>query len=259
MSRRTGVNLALELWLPVMLFGAWWVLSSSSTSLYFPPLAAIVDAFVETWVRGPGVAQHVVPSLLNLAAGLGLAALVGIGGGVALGLSTPAYTAARPVLEFLRAVPGVALLPLALSLLGIGPRMQVAVIVYGTIWPILLNTVDGVRAIDPVVRDVTRSFRLVPAQRLTMVVLPAASPQIVAGLRTSLSIGITVMVFSELIGATRGIGYSVLQAQRSFAVPRMWAGMLLLGIVGYALNVVFRGLERLVLGWHHGMRAAKES
>jgi ABC-type nitrate/sulfonate/bicarbonate transport system permease component len=87
------------------------------------------------------------------------------------------------------------------------------------------------------------------------VILPAASPQIIAGIRTSLSIGISVIVFSELIGSTNGIGYSILQNQRQFALPEMWAGMILLGLLGYAINIAFRGFEHVVLSWHRGMRA----
>jgi ABC-type nitrate/sulfonate/bicarbonate transport system permease component len=89
---------------------------------------------------------------------------------------------------------------------------------------------------------------------LFRIILPAASPQIIAGMRTALSIGITVIVFSEMVGSSNGIGYQILAAQRSFAVPDMWAGMILLGILGYLLNVAFRAFEHVVLGWHRGLR-----
>jgi ABC-type nitrate/sulfonate/bicarbonate transport system permease component len=104
--------------------------------------------------------------------------------------------------------------------------------------------------------DVTRAYRIGGFDRLVRVVLRAASPQIVAGLRTALSIGITVVMFGEMIGATNGIGYQILQAQRGFDIRDMWAGMVMLGIVGYLLNVAFRGFEHVVLRWHRGMRAS---
>jgi ABC-type nitrate/sulfonate/bicarbonate transport system permease component len=162
--------------------------------------------------------------------------------------------AVAPILEFLRAIPGVALLPAALLIFGIGSTMQIAVIVYGTIWPILLNTALGVRSVDPLVADVARSYRISRLTRLFRIIVPAASPQIVAGMRTALSIGITVIVFSEMVGSTNGIGYQILASQRSFAIPDVWAGMILLGILGYLLNVAFRAFEHLVLRWHRGLR-----
>jgi ABC-type nitrate/sulfonate/bicarbonate transport system permease component len=90
-------------------------------------------------------------------------------------------------------------------------------------------------------------------QRLFRVMLPAASPQIMAGMRTSLSLGVTVIFFSELVGSTDGIGHRMLEYQRSFAIPEMWSGILLMGLLGYLLNVGFRGIETLVLRWHRGM------
>jgi ABC-type nitrate/sulfonate/bicarbonate transport system permease component len=146
-----------------------------------------------------------------------------------------------------------------LLLLGIGPEMKITLIAYGTVWPILLNTADGVRAVDPVIIDVASSYRVRRRDRLMYIVLPAASPQIVAGMRSALSIGITVIIFSEMVGSTNGIGFQILSAQRSFAVPDMWAGIVLLGILGYLLNLAFRGFELYLLRWHRGMRQLARS
>lgn len=254
LSRHTGIVL-LELTVPAVLVAAWWLASSGSTALYFPPLSSSLSSLWHLWLTA-GLGPDVVPSLEHLALGLLIATAVGTVGGLVLGAAPGIADALAPVLEFLRAMPGVALLPAALLLLGIGPAMQVSVIAYGTVWPILLNTADGVRSVDPVVRDVARSYRIGWASRFLRIVIPAASPQIVAGIRTALSIGITVIVFSEMIGSTEGIGYQILQAQRSFQIPQMWAGIILLGILGYLLNLAFRLFERLVLRWHRGMRAS---
>jgi sulfonate transport system permease protein len=243
----------LELIVPAMIIGAWWVFSARSTSLYFPPLPRIVTSFRHVWLFAH-FKSDALPSLEHLAAGFGIATVVGVAGGVLLGLTPVLADAVAPILEFLRAVPGVAMLPAALLLFGIGSTMQVAVIVYGTIWPILLNSTMGVRSVDPLVADVARSYRISRLNWLFRIILPAASPQIIAGMRTALSIGITVIVFSEMVGSSNGIGYQILAAQRSFAVPDMWAGMILLGILGYLLNVAFRAFEHVVLRWHHGLR-----
>lgn len=254
LRRKLGL-IALEAWLPVTLFALWWFTSADSTSPYFVSLRSILDAFDSVWLFD-GIQRDVVPSLLNLAAGLAIATAVGVGAGLLLGLVRPLADAVGPVVEFLRAIPGVALLPLGLLLLGIGPRMQIAMIAYGTLWPILLNTIDGVRSIDPTVRDVARSFQIPLSLRLRAIVLPAACPQMITGMRTSLSIGIAIIVFSEMVASTEGIGFVILQAQRSFSLPEMWSGILLLGVLGYLLNIGFRAVERLVLGWHRGMVAA---
>lgn len=253
LSRRTGTVL-LELAVPAALVAAWWLTSSGSTALYFPPLSTSLSSLWHGWLS-TDLGPDVVPSLEHFALGLLIAIAAGVTGGLVLGAAPGVADALAPVLEFLRAIPGVALLPAALLLLGIGPAMPVSVIAYGTVWPILLNTADGVRSVDPVVRDVARSYRIGWASQLLRIVLPAASPQIVAGIRTALSIGITVIVFSEMVGSAGGIGYQILQAQRSFQIPQMWAGIILLGILGYLLNLAFRLFERLVLRWHRGMRA----
>jgi sulfonate transport system permease protein len=248
----------LEAWLPIVLFAAWWFASAESTSLYFPSLRSIVGAFGSDWF-GAGLTENVVPSLVNLAIGFVLATVLAVGVGLVLGLVRPLGDAVSPIVEFLRSVPGVALLPLGLLIFGLGTGMKVSLIAYAALWPILLNTIDGVRGIDSTVLDVARCYRLPWHLRLTRIVLPAASPQIITGMRTSLSIAITVIVFSEMVGSTEGIGYALLQAQRNFAIPEMWSGMLLLGILGYLLNIAFRGVERVVLRRHRAANAVTGS
>jgi ABC-type nitrate/sulfonate/bicarbonate transport system permease component len=257
LSRRLLMMVA-EVVIPIIAIVTWWVLSANSTSLYFPPLSRIMRSFKSIWLFSH-FGSDVVPSLQNLAAGLAIATAGGIVFGLALGLLPIFADALAPVMEFLRAVPGIALLPAALLLLGIGPQMKISLIAYGTVWPILLNTIEGVRGVDPVVAEVASGFRVRWRDRLLRIILPAASPQIVAGMRTALSIGITVIIFSEMIGSTNGIGFEILSAERSFAVPGMWAGIVLLGILGYLLNLAFRGLESYVLRWHRGMRQLARS
>ncbi|MFE2483047.1 ABC transporter permease [Streptomyces mirabilis] len=161
----------------------------------------------------------------------------------------------EPVLEFLRAVPPPVLVPVIMLFAGIGDTMKIAVIASGCVWPILLNTVEGVRAVDSVMAETARSYGVTGVARLRSVVLRAASPQIFAGLRQTLSIGIILMVISEMFAASNGLGFTVVQFQRSFAIPDMWTGILVLGLLGFLLSVVFQLVERRVLGWYHGLRA----
>jgi ABC-type nitrate/sulfonate/bicarbonate transport system permease component len=163
---------------------------------------------------------------------------------------------ADPLTHFLRSVPAPVMIPPALVLLGLGSGMKIAVIAFGAVWPILLNTIDGVRSQDPTTLEMARAYGIRGTERLRRIVLPAASPQIFAGLRTSLSIALILMVISEMVASTNGIGNFVLQSQRTFAIPDMWSGILLLGLLGIALSMAFALIERRVLRWHRGARGA---
>ena len=256
--RRGGLSarallLITELAVPITAVTLWWVLSAGSSSFFFPPLSRIIASLQRVWFFDHFMSDA-VPSLANLAVGLIIATVIGIGVGMMLGLLPVLSDAVAPTMEFLRAVPGVALLPAALLLLGLGPSMKISLIAYAAIWPILLNTADGVRAVDPTVLDVAAAYQVRRRDRIWRIILPAAGPAIITGLRTALSIGITVIIFSEMFGSTNGIGFQILAAQRNFAVSDMWGGIILLGILGYLLNVAFRGLEAYVLRWHRGMR-----
>jgi ABC-type nitrate/sulfonate/bicarbonate transport system permease component len=181
----------------------------------------------------------------------------GIGLGVLLGTNRTLRAVLEPVFEFLRAIPPPALVPVLILLAGIGDTMKVLVIVSGCIWPILLNTVEGVRGADEVLGDTCRTYRITGTLRLRQFVLRSASPQIMAGARQALSIGLILMVISELKAANEGLGFTVREFQTGFQIPEMWSGVLLLGIIGVVLSLLFRLVEQRVLGWYHGVRAAE--
>ena len=173
---------------------------------------------------------------------------------MAIGSSRVLRGLLEPVLEFFRAIPPPVLVPVLILFAGIGTSMKILVIFSGCVWPILLNTVEGVRGIDEVLRDTARCYRLRPATQLRYLVLRAASPQIAAGARQALSVGVILMVISEMFAANNGLGFTIVQFQRSFAIPEMWSGILLLGLVGVVLSLLFRLVERRVLAWYRGQR-----
>jgi ABC-type nitrate/sulfonate/bicarbonate transport system permease component len=253
--RRRWLAAGLEVTVPILLLVAWGLWSAGSNNYYYPPLTDILSTFADTWLF-ERVGSDVVPSLLRMGVGYAIAVGVGIGLGLLLGLSSRARRAAAPIVEFLRAIPPPALLPFAILVIGVGDSMKVFIIAFVCLWPILLNTIDGVTGIDPTLRETTRMYGIEGRERLWRVMLPAASPQIFAGMRTSLSLALILMVISEMVASTNGIGYFVLQSQRTFALPEMWSGILLLGILGYALNGAFVLIERRVLRWHRGARAS---
>ncbi|MEU9732820.1 ABC transporter permease subunit [Streptomyces sp. NPDC048002] len=248
-------RIAFALALPAVLVGLWWVASDDSTDVYWPPLRTILETFPDVWT-GARFRDDVLPSVLRLAGGYALAAVVGVGLGVVIGSYRRVRAVCEPVLEFLRAVPPPVLVPVIMLFAGIGDTMKITVIAAGCVWPVLLNTVEGVRAVDAVMAQTARSYGITGPARLRYVVLPSASPQIFAGLRQALSIGIILMVISEMFAASNGLGFTIVQFQRSFAIPDMWTGILLLGLLGFALSVVFQLVERRVLAWYHGLRAA---
>jgi len=255
MSERRWLAIGLEITVPLLALVLWGVLSAGSETFYSPPLTEILSTFADTWLF-ERVGSDVVPSLLRMGAGFAIALVVGIGGGLALGLSPRARRATSPIVEFLRAIPPPALLPFAILVIGVGDSMKVFIIGLVCVWPILLNTIDGVIGVDPTLRDTAHVYGIPARDRMLRVVLPAASPQIFAGMRTSVSLALILMVISEMVASTNGIGYFVLQSQRTFAIPEMWSGILLLGILGYVLNGGFALVERRVLRWHRGARAS---
>lgn len=252
-GRRIG-TIGLELWLVVALVALWGWLSAGSRSTFFPPLSAIVSRTGQLWLFDHTVSD-LLPSLGNLLIGFGIACVLGVTLGLVLAATPRLLAAIEPELEFLRAVPAVALIPVAIIALGLGDTMRIAIIAFGAVWPILLNTIAGARSLDPVARDVSAAFDLNRTTRIFAVRLPAAAPQILAGARTSLSIAVVLVVVSEISGATRGIGFFVLAAQRNYAITNMWTGMIVLGIVGYLLNLLFRLVESRLLHWHPAYRS----
>lgn len=243
--------------LPVLLLAAWWISSASSTNMHFPPLADILAEFGPTWFEGR-IVSDVLPSVGQMLIGYAIAVLVGVALGTLIGRSPALRAFLEPVLEFFRAIPPPVLIPVLLLFLGIGASMKIFLIAFGSLWPILLNTVEGVRAVDDVLRDTARTYRFGRLSTLRVLYLRGASPQIVAGARQALSVAIILMVISEMFAANNGLGFMIIQFQRSFALVEMWTGILFLGLIGILLSLIFRVFENRVLRWYHGVRRSEK-
>jgi ABC-type nitrate/sulfonate/bicarbonate transport system permease component len=253
MMTATLRKLAVELALPAILFGLLYAASESSENFYFPPLSVILKQFDVLWL-GPRFFTDVVPSLERLLMGYLLACIAGIALGVPIGVYRPLRCAVEPVLEFFRAVPPVAMIPVLIVSMGFGDAMKVTIIAAGAVWPILLNTVEGVKAIDPVLDDTCRVYKVTGLARFRHLVIPSASPQIIVGMRLGLSIGIVLMVISEMFAALDGLGAAIIYFQRSYEIAAMWSGVLMLGVFGFTLSLAFRLFEHHTLKWYHGLR-----
>lgn len=245
--------LILRAWLPIALLVLWLVASHGSESLYFPALTTILETLTFDWL-GDSLTAHLLPSLGKFIVGFSIAAVLGVTLGTLIGMSATLAAAIEPIVQFLRSLPPPVLLPIGILVFGIGAPMNIAIIAFGSIWPTLLNTIDGVRSVDPLVRDMSKSYRLTLVQRIRYVILPSAGPQIMAGLRTTLQLAIILIVVAEMVASTNGVGYYLLNSQQTFAVAETWAGTLLLGILGYLLNLLFIRIEGHVLRWHGAMQ-----
>jgi len=235
--------------------GIWEAWARSEPSFLFPPVTAVLERAWQVWPTTDFLTS-VAASLERLAAGYALGAGIGIAAGLLMGSLRAARRTLEPLVEFLRVVPPVAIVPAVIVVLGLGNGMRIAVIAFAVCFPVLVNTVEGVRAVAPETRDTAAMLHLGLAETIFRIYLPAALPSIVAGLRVALSIGVIMVVISEFVGASDGIGHYILFQQSQFNVPEMYGGILFLGLLGYVLNRLFLLVEDHLLSWH--FRAAGE-
>ncbi|MEO3797340.1 ABC transporter permease subunit [Nonomuraea sp. B10E15] len=248
-------TLLKRLWLIPVVLGGWELLARSLDIAYLPEPSLIVTRMYEMWFSGPYILTeeavgNFVPSLVRVTGSWAVAVVVGVALGVALGRTAWLADVVQPLVEFARAVPPPVMLPLFLVLFTMGTQVQVATIVFGIIWPILLNSIDGARSVDRLKVETATVFGVPASLRLFRIILPSAAPKIFAGLRLSVSLALILMVISELKGSTEGIGYLLSLANSNADMPAIWAGVLVLGVLGFVLNSLFLMVERRVLAWH---------
>lgn len=240
-------------WLPVALVYFWWTASAESTNPYFPPLSAIWQRFTELWF-GPEFGLHVVPSLRNFIIGYALACLIGIVFGTLIGGSRNGIRYAEPLIDFVRSIPAVATVPIFIIIFGLDMAMRVASITVAASMPILIATIQAVRSTDVTQMETARVFHLTRNQTLWRVRLPAAMPMVFGGLQLGLQIAFIVTIASEFLGAGFGIGAFTLIATDSFMILDAWTGVILMGLLGYLINIIFDLVERYALRWYYGQR-----
>ena len=250
-SKLNGLALLVAL-LPV-----WEALSRTElvNPLFFPPMTRILRSFFLLMISGE-LPYQILVSLERAVAGYLLAALVCIPLGIVMGLWNQVYRMLELLIEMARPIPPPVIVPVAMLFFGLGDEMKIFVIAFSCAWPVLLNTYDGVRSVDRVLMHTGRTFGLSRGKAIAKIVFPAALPQIMTGLRVSLGIMLILVVISEMVGSSDGIGYFVLDSQRRFKVDQMYAGMLSLALTGYALNQLFLLLYNSILAWHKGLTRA---
>ena len=233
--------------------GVWELVGRSGRVIFFEPFSV---AATGAWdlVSGPHFGSDVLPSAGRAAAGFFAGSALGVLVGLPLGYFRWVDPWVRPVLEFLRATPVPAVLPVAVLTFGPNSGTRVGLIALGAFWPVLLNAMDGARAVDRGYVDAARAAHVSRLRVVTRVIWPASLPQVFAGLRIALGISLIMMVISEMVASTGGLGYFVLQAQRTYAMPDMYAGVLVLGVLGGLFTILFTVIEHRVLAWYRGQK-----
>lgn len=212
------------------------------------PFSLVVAALVRLVASGE-MARHLLSSLQRALGGFGVAMAVGIPLGILMGWFKRFERFVDPLLQVFRNTSILALFPVFILVFGLGELSKMAIIFWGTLWPTLLNTISGVKGVDPLLVKSARSMGISQSGLLFRVVLPAASPSILTGIRLSAANAVLVLVAAEMLGANSGLGFLIFYAEQSYAVPDMYAGILSLSVIGCGVNYALVALERRVTGW----------
>jgi sulfonate transport system permease protein len=234
----------------------WWMASHGEwvSRVFLPTPEATWESLVKGFSNQTGAdsADLAVASgqtLVRMLLGWGLASLIGVALGAFIGMSLMARQWIAPTLEFLRPLPASAVLPLAISIFGLSSGMVLFVVSFGAMWPVLLATVQGLANVEPRLREVAAGLQMSRTAFAWKIGLPATMPDILAGMRLSMTVSLIVAVVGEMIASQAGLGQAILLAARSFRASELFAGIVLLGAIGFASNAVLAGLEHRLLRW----------
>lgn len=230
------------------LAGIWQFAAFVEHSPTFPSFVTVVGTLV---VNRGALLNELGHTLLRAAAGLGLALGTMLPLGIFFGRVRSIGDIVEPVIELIRPLPPIALIPVWMIFLGIGDAAKIAVVAYGASFPILINTIDAVRSLHPMLSHVARSLRLTRAERMRLVDLPAALPRIVAGIRLSITISLLLAVVAEMLLSTNGLGAFLIRSQESFRIDDVLAALLLIVLVALLLNITTEAIQRKLLAWHN--------
>ena len=213
-----------------------------------PAASKVGVTFIDLFKTGR-VFDHITVSLKRMAAGFGISAITGVSVGLAMGEFRTLYDLFQPLIELLRPLSPIALFPVFILVFGLGFLSKVAIIAWVCFFPIVLNTIEGVHSIDKVHRKAALSMNASRLKMIRSVVIPGSSYWIITGLRIGAGSGFLALIAAEMIGATDGLGYFIIDASRRFQTEEMYAGIVLIGIIGYTTNAAFLFAESQVIKW----------
>lgn len=250
-GRRPRIPLAWLGLVPILLLALAieWLGRSGATNVAIIPLPTKVLERLFAIVGSGSFVEPLLQTSWLLFTAYAIASALAIATGLLVGRSPFAYNLLQPLFELVRPLPKPALLPPLILLLGIGDAMKLTVVGLAVFFPVLINTLQGVRGVEAVQVNVGRTFRVHPLVLVWKVILPAALPLIFTGLRVGLGLALIVAVIAEMLAGTGGLGYLVIDMQRTFRVVDMYAWIILLAVYGYGLNAAFLAIERRVVHW----------
>lgn len=228
----------------------WWLASHQQwvSKVFLPTPEATVASLVEGLKTGFLLEQS-GQTLRRMIEGWLLACFAGMLLGAMIGTSAAARAWLQPMLEFIRPLPASAIMPLAISIFGLGPNMVLAVVAFGAMWPVLLATVHGFASVEPRLREVAGALQLPRRDFIWKIGLPSAMPDILSGMRLSMTVSLIVAVVGEMIASQTGLGQAILLAARSFRASELFAGIALLGVIGFGANAALAAAEKKLLRW----------
>jgi sulfonate transport system permease protein len=228
----------------------WWLASHQQwVSKVFLPTPEATAASLAEGLQTGALLEQSWHTLRRMLEGWLLACLAGMVLGALIGTSAAARAWLQPMLEFVRPLPASAIMPLAISIFGLGPNMVLFVVAFGAMWPVLLATVHGFATVEPRLREVAGALQLPRRDFIWKIGFPSAMPDILAGMRLSMTVSLIVAVVGEMIASQTGLGQAILLAARSFRASELFAGIALLGLIGFAANALLAGAEKRLLRW----------
>ncbi len=253
MNRRfTPIDLAGSMAVLAALLALWWLASHAGwvSKVFLPTPEATLASLHEGLAAGE-LGAFTAATVGRMLAGWVLAGVAGIGLGALVGSSAAARAWVGPTLEFIRPLPASAVMPLAIAIFGLSSGMVLAVVAFGAMWPVLLGTVHGLVGVHPRLREVAAALQLGRGAFVWKIGLPNAMPDVVAGMRLAMTISLIVSVVGEMIASQPGLGQAILLAARAFRASELFAGIALLGAIGFASNALLALAERRLLRWQH--------
>jgi NitT/TauT family transport system permease protein len=232
------------------LLAAWETLPrvGAVDPVFLPPFSQVLRAWYDLLLSGE-LGDHISASLTRSLTGFGLAIAIAIPLGLLIGWYTTLAELLNPLLEVFRNTAALALLPVFVLILGLGETSKIALVLYACSWPLLLNTISGVRSVDPLLIKSARSMGLSQLRLFQKVILPAAVPTIFTGIRLAGAYSILILIAAEMVGAKAGLGYLINYAQYNFAIPDMYAGIITISAIGLVFNQILVYLERRFSTW----------
>jgi len=235
---------------PLALLSLWELAGARNwvNPILLPRPSQIIDTLGGLIASG-SVFGPLTHTLALFAFGYGLACLIGTCLGIAMGTSRTLYGVLEPLVEILRPVPKSALVPVLFLFLGIGKVTMITIVVLAVVFPVLISTLQGVRGLDPVLLETARTFQVSRLRMIVSVVLPASLPMILAGMRVGLGLGLVLVILAEMLAGETGLGFQILDLQRSFHIRDMFAWIFILVALGGSLTILFNGMEKRLIPW----------